>query len=102
MIVTLCEVIVVRNPSGEGGDVELGARTSEKFSVFVFGLLALASYFTFIAPTTCFLFSLQYSLIFIHLVNQNSIQQDCIVHLQLISRGIRRKEFRALYGESGF
>ena len=33
---------MVRNPSGEGGDVELGARTSEKFLVFAFGLLSLA------------------------------------------------------------
>ena len=61
MIVTLCEVIVVRNPSGEGGDVELGARTSEKFSVFAFGLLALIS---------CIIFLLQllalYSLLLIH------------------------------------
>ena len=39
---------MVRNPSGEGGDVELGARTSEKFSVFAFGLLALISYTIFL------------------------------------------------------
>ena len=43
MVVILCEVIMVRNPSEEGGDVKLGARTSEKFSVFAFGLLALIS-----------------------------------------------------------
>ena len=89
---------MVRNPSGEGGDVELGARTLEKFSVFAFGLLALTSCFTFIALITCS--SLQYSLVFIHLVNQSPIQQDCIVHLKLVSRGITRKEFRALQGNS--
>ena len=63
VIVTLCEVIVVRKPSGEGWDVELGARTSEKFSVFAFGLLALISYFTFITLITCSLHSLLYSLV---------------------------------------
>jgi len=41
-------VIVVRNPSGEGGDVELGVRTSEKFLVFAFGLLALISCIIFL------------------------------------------------------
>ena len=58
MIVTLCEVIVVRNPSGEGEDVELGARTSKKFSVFAIGLLALIPCFIFIAIFTCFIFIL--------------------------------------------
>ena len=50
---------MVRNPSGEGGDVELGARTLEKFSVFAFGLLALLSLLLLLA-LHC---SLQYSLV---------------------------------------
>jgi len=46
-------VIVVRNPSGEGGDVELSARTLEKFLVFAFGLISLVACSTFFALIAC-------------------------------------------------
>ena len=43
------KVIVVGNPSGEGGDVELGARISKQISVFAIGLFVLFTCFIFIA-----------------------------------------------------
>ena len=43
---------------GEGGDIELGARTSKQISVFVIGLLVLF---------TCFLFILILSIMKSHL-----------------------------------
>ena len=49
------KVIVVGNLLGEGGDVELGARTSEQISVFAIGLLASFTCFIFIAIFTCFI-----------------------------------------------
>ena len=49
MVVILCE-----NSSGseirlgEGGDVELGARTSKQISVFAIGLLVSSTFYSFI------------------------------------------------------
>ena len=54
---------------GEGGDVELGARTSKQISVFAIGLLASFTYFIFIAIFTCFIYLLS---IYSYIVDQYS------------------------------
>ena len=56
MVVFLCESYSGSEILlGEGGDVELGARTSEQISVFAIGLLASFTCFIFIAIFTCFI-----------------------------------------------
>ena len=86
VVVILCESYSgLKILLGEGGDVELGARTSKQISVFAIGLFVLF---------TCF-----HSLLYCRSILS---QQDCIEHLKLLFRGIMRKEFRALHGVFGF
>ena len=64
MVVFLCESYSGSEILlGEGGDVELGARTSKQISVFAIGLLISFTCFIFIAIFTCFIFilSIKYS-----------------------------------------
>ena len=86
MVVILCESYSGSEILlGEGGDVELGARTSKQISVFAIGLFVLF---------TCF--------IFIAILSINTHTTRLHTHLKLLSRGITRKEFRALHGVFGF
>ena len=70
---------------GEGGDVELSARTSKQISVFAIGLLVSFTFYSFILILSIY-----------------TLTQDCIAYLKLLFRGIMRKKSRALHGVYGF
>jgi len=86
VIVILCE-----NSSGseillgEGGDVELDARTSKQISMFAIDLLVSFTFYLFILILSIY-----------------TLTARLHAHLKLLFRGITRKKFRALHGVYGF